>query len=69
MCLPNPNRGSTTFAPLPTSATGDVRKSSVAEEPQSSPYFPDIPDIVAQGSTEDTSKNYDLKTGRFRSTS
>ena len=28
-------------------------------EPLSSPYFPDIPDSIAQGATEDTSKNYD----------
>ena len=28
-------------------------------EPLSSPYFPDIPDLIAQGAAEDTSKNYD----------
>ena len=30
------------------------------EEPLSSPYFPDIPDLIAQGAAEDTSKNYDV---------
>ena len=29
------------------------------EEPLSSPYFPDIPDLIAQGNVEDTSKNYE----------
>ena len=28
-------------------------------EPLSSPYFPDIPDLIAQNAAEDTSKNYD----------
>ena len=29
------------------------------EEPLSSPYFADIPDLIAQGNVEDTSKNYE----------
>ena len=45
-------RSSTTSAPEPTSATGDV---NIKYEP----YLPDIPDLVAQKATEDTSKNYD----------
>ena len=44
---------------MPTSATGDVSLAGPVEEPLSSPYFPDIPDLIAQGATEDTSKNYD----------
>ena len=43
---------STTTAPIPTSATGDVSNNQRVEEPLSSPYFPDIPDLVAQGATE-----------------
>ena len=53
-------RPSTTTTPIPTSATKDVVTNNKVEEPLSSPYFPDIPDLIAQGAAEDTSKNYDI---------
>ena len=53
-------RPSTTTTPIPTSATKDVVTNNKVEEPLSSPYFPDIPDLIAQGAAEDTSKNYDV---------
>merc|ERR1712008_646762 len=59
---------STTTAPIPTSATGDVSNNQRVEEPLSSPYFPDIPDLVAQGAIEDTSKNYDASAESLQST-
>ena len=50
-------RPTTTTTPIPTSPTKDVSKND--NEPLSSPYFPDIPDLIAQNAAEDTSKNYD----------